>query len=276
MDEITLKALAKINLGLDVVRRREDGYHEVRMIMQTIHLYDLLEIQKIREPEIQIVSNLSFLPVNENNLVYKAAKLLMDEFQVQDGLLIRLKKFIPVAAGMAGGSADAAAVLRDAEVMHATHISVVDKMLQDMLDLAERAGDASVEARALRSYQCILLGGAAANPKTLERAVTAWARVYASYGMTETSSQIANALVDKRFDGGMKLLSGYTVRVVDPDAEGFGKLAVRGPGVTAGYLNAHTPRTMDGFLLTGDTAAFENGYLYLRERTQDKIGRAHV
>ncbi len=51
--------------------------------------------------------------------------------------------------------------------------------------------------------------------------------------MTETSSQIANALVDKRFDGGMKLLSGYTVRVVDPDAEGFGKLAVRGPGVTA-------------------------------------------
>ena len=73
MDEITLKALAKINLGLDVVRRREDGYHEVRMIMQTIHLYDLLEIQKIREPEIQIVSNLSFLPVNENNLVYKTA-----------------------------------------------------------------------------------------------------------------------------------------------------------------------------------------------------------
>lgn len=66
MDEITLKALAKINLGLDVVRRREDGYHEVRMIMQTIHLYDLLEIQKIREPEIQIVSNLSFLPVNKN------------------------------------------------------------------------------------------------------------------------------------------------------------------------------------------------------------------
>ena len=60
MDEITLKALAKINLGLDVVRRRDDGYHEVRMIMQTINLYDLLEIKKIREPEIQIVSTLSF------------------------------------------------------------------------------------------------------------------------------------------------------------------------------------------------------------------------
>ena len=129
MDEITLKALAKINLGLDVVRRREDGYHEVRMIMQTIHLYDLLEIQKIREPEIQIVSNLSFLPVNENNLVYKAAKLLMDEFQVQDGLLIRLKKFIPVAAGMAGGSSDAAAVM--VGVNRLFHLNLSQKELME-------------------------------------------------------------------------------------------------------------------------------------------------
>ena len=111
MDEITLKALAKINLGLDVVRRREDGYHEVRMIMQTIHLYDLLEIQKIREPEIQIASNLSFLPVNENNLVYKAARLLQEEFALTDGISVKLTKRIPVAAGMAGGSTDAAAML---------------------------------------------------------------------------------------------------------------------------------------------------------------------
>lgn len=111
MDEITLKALAKINLGLDVVRRREDGYHEVHMIMQTIHLYDLLEIQKIREPEIQIVSNLSFLPVNENNLVYKAARLLQEEFALTDGISVKLTKRIPVAAGMAGGSTDAAAML---------------------------------------------------------------------------------------------------------------------------------------------------------------------
>ena len=111
MKEISVKALAKINLGLDVVRRREDGYHEVRMIMQTIHLYDLLEIQKIREPEIQIVSNLSFLPVNENNLVYKAARLLQEEFALTDGISIKLTKRIPVAAGMAGGSTDAAAML---------------------------------------------------------------------------------------------------------------------------------------------------------------------
>ena len=110
-NDISLKALAKINLGLDVVRRREDGYHEVRMIMQTIHLYDRLDIQRTKEPGIQIQTNLSFLPVNENNLIYKAAKLLMDEFSITDGVSVKLDKRIPVAAGMAGGSTDAAAML---------------------------------------------------------------------------------------------------------------------------------------------------------------------
>lgn len=110
-NDISLKALAKINLGLDVVRRREDGYHEVRMIMQTIHLYDRLDIKRTKEPGIQIQTILSFLPVNENNLIYKAAKLLMDEFSITDGVSVKLDKRIPVAAGMAGGSTDAAAML---------------------------------------------------------------------------------------------------------------------------------------------------------------------
>lgn len=110
-NDISLKALAKINLGLDVVRRREDGYHEVRMIMQTIQLYDRLDIKRTQEPGIQIQTNLSFLPVNENNLIYKAAKLLMDEFSIIDGVSVKLDKRIPVAAGMAGGSTDAAAML---------------------------------------------------------------------------------------------------------------------------------------------------------------------
>lgn len=110
-NNISLKALAKINLGLDVVRRREDGYHEVRMIMQTIHLYDRLDIKRTKESGIQIQTNLSFLPVNENNLIYKAAKLLMDEFSITDGVSVKLDKRIPVAAGMAGGSTDAAAML---------------------------------------------------------------------------------------------------------------------------------------------------------------------
>lgn len=111
MNEINLKALAKINLGLDVLKRREDGYHEVRMVMQTIRLYDWIQMRRIRQPEIRVSTNLYYLPCNENNLVYKAAKLLMDEFQLPGGVAIDLKKRIPVAAGMAGGSSDGAAVL---------------------------------------------------------------------------------------------------------------------------------------------------------------------
>lgn len=111
MKQIRLKAMAKINLGLDVVRRREDGYHEVRMIMQTVNLYDKLVITVSEEPGIRLTTNLGFLPVNEDNLIYKAARLLMDEYDIKKGVDIQLQKFIPVAAGMAGGSTDAAATL---------------------------------------------------------------------------------------------------------------------------------------------------------------------
>ena len=108
---LKLKAYGKINLALDVLRKREDGYHDVRMIMQTVGIYDQLELQATRKPGIAVETNLSYLPVNENNLVYQAAKLLMDEFSVKSGIHITLRKFIPVAAGMAGGSSDAASVL---------------------------------------------------------------------------------------------------------------------------------------------------------------------
>ena len=108
---LELKAYGKINLGLDVVRRRKDGYHEVRMIMQTVRVYDAIELNRTEEEGIRLSTNLYYLPDNENNLGYRAAKLLMDEFGIRDGVEIKMKKFIPVAAGMAGGSSDAAAVL---------------------------------------------------------------------------------------------------------------------------------------------------------------------
>ena len=111
MDSIRLKARAKINLGLDVLGKREDGYHEVRMVMQTIGIYDRLILTKIPEEEIRITSNLAFLPVNENNLIYKAIKLLKDEYHFPGGVSVDLNKFIPVAAGMAGGSTDAASMM---------------------------------------------------------------------------------------------------------------------------------------------------------------------
>jgi len=109
--KLNLKAYGKINLGMDVVRRREDGYHEVRMIMQTVSLYDTIELVMQDRPGIRVETNLPYLPVNEDNLVYKAAKLLMQEFRLRKGIWIGLGKHIPVAAGMAGGSSDAAAVL---------------------------------------------------------------------------------------------------------------------------------------------------------------------
>lgn len=111
MDKIELRALGKINLGLDVLGRRDNGYHDVRMVMQTVYLYDQIRITKISEPQIRLKTNLYYLPVNENNLAYKAARLLMDEFGIREGVQIHLEKHIPVAAGMAGGSSNAAAVL---------------------------------------------------------------------------------------------------------------------------------------------------------------------
>lgn len=109
MNEINLKAMAKINLALDVIRRREDGYHEVRMIMQTVNLHDVLTFTKKDEPGITIETNRDFIPVGEDNLIYKSAKMLMDEFGIKEGLKVYLEKKIPMAAGMAGGSTDAAA-----------------------------------------------------------------------------------------------------------------------------------------------------------------------
>ena len=111
MDRLELKALGKINLGLDVLGRRENGYHDVRMVMQTVYLYDKIWMEKKKDPQITLETNLYYLPVNENNLAYQAAKLLMDEFDIKEGVDIRLEKHIPVAAGMAGGSSNAAAVL---------------------------------------------------------------------------------------------------------------------------------------------------------------------
>lgn len=125
MENIKIKAYAKINLSLDVTGRRDNGYHDVRMVMQSINLYDELTIYRIPWNEIKggddastkncritIVSDTTTVPLNEDNLIYKAAKLIMDECGIKDGVRIVLKKNIPVAAGMAGGSTDAAAVFK--------------------------------------------------------------------------------------------------------------------------------------------------------------------
>lgn len=110
-DSMELKALAKINLGLDVLGKRDDGYHDVKMVMQTIRLYDRIIIERTKKPGVCLTANLPFLPTDERNLAYRAAIMLINEFGISDGIRITLKKSIPVAAGLAGGSSDAGAVL---------------------------------------------------------------------------------------------------------------------------------------------------------------------
>lgn len=109
--KIEKKAYAKINLGLDVLGVLPNGYHEVKMVMQTVGIYDVLTFEKASEG-IVITTDSGELPTNEDNLIYKAAKLLFDKYGVAEGVRIHLEKQIPIAAGMAGGSTDAAATLK--------------------------------------------------------------------------------------------------------------------------------------------------------------------
>lgn len=135
MDRIELKALGKINLGLDVLGRRENGYHDVRMVMQTLYLYDNVTLIKKEEPGIEIESNLYFLPKDSGNIAWKAANLLMEEFNIPGGIKIILNKYIPVAAGMAGGSSNAAAVLYGMNKMYKLGLSQ-----QELMDRGVKLG----------------------------------------------------------------------------------------------------------------------------------------
>ncbi|HHD2753390.1 TPA: 4-(cytidine 5'-diphospho)-2-C-methyl-D-erythritol kinase [Clostridium perfringens] len=106
-----MKAYAKINIALDAIGKREDNYHLLRMIMQTVDLYDVIDIEKSNDSSISISCNKHYVPTDERNLAYKAAVLFRENFNIKDGVKISIKKNIPVAAGMAGGSTNAAAVL---------------------------------------------------------------------------------------------------------------------------------------------------------------------
>lgn len=106
------KAPAKINLALDVLFKRPDGYHEVEMIMTTVDLADRIELKEIEQDTIQILSHSRFVPDDHRNLAYQAAHILKERFRVTKGVSITIEKNIPVAAGLAGGSSDAAATLR--------------------------------------------------------------------------------------------------------------------------------------------------------------------
>ena len=110
--ELILRAHGKINLGLDVIRRLENGYHEVKMIMQSVELADIVTMRRLSEDKITVAADRAGLPCDESNLAWRAAALMKERYSLRGGVEIFLEKHIPVAAGMAGGSADCAAVLK--------------------------------------------------------------------------------------------------------------------------------------------------------------------
>ncbi|MGG7076348.1 4-(cytidine 5'-diphospho)-2-C-methyl-D-erythritol kinase [Clostridium sardiniense] len=128
------KAYAKVNIALDVIGKREDGYHLLRMIMQAIDLYDEILIEKI-DKGIKINCNKPYVPTDERNLAYKAARLFMDKFNIKSGVNITINKNIPVSAGLAGGSTDCAAVLKLMNKMFKTNLSD-----QELMDLGVKLG----------------------------------------------------------------------------------------------------------------------------------------
>lgn len=127
MESLSLQARAKINLGLDVLRRRQDGYHEVKMVMQTVGICDRLDFEKLSEDCIRICTNKEELPADEHNLIYKAAKLMKETYKIAEGVSVKLEKNIPIAAGMAGGSTDAAAAIHGMDQLFGLGLSLEEK-----------------------------------------------------------------------------------------------------------------------------------------------------
>ncbi len=133
MEKQSYRARAKINLALDVCRRLENGYHEVKMVMQTVDLYDELEFKRREDPDIILsVNSKDYLGDLENNLIFRAANLMRQQYGIQQGVEIRLKKNIPVAAGMAGGSTDAAVTMIAMNELYELGLSKEELMRQSL------------------------------------------------------------------------------------------------------------------------------------------------
>lgn len=122
--EIIEKAPAKINLGLDVIDKRKDNYHELEMVMTSVDLADRIHLEEIPEDEIKIESNKAFLPTDERNNVYQAIDIVKRRYQIKRGVRIYIQKKIPVAAGLGGGSSDCAAALRGINEMWGLGLSL--------------------------------------------------------------------------------------------------------------------------------------------------------
>ncbi len=135
MHQISLKSRAKINITLDVIGKRPNGYHDLSMIMQTVSLYDIIYMRKMHAKGIKLTTNLSWLPNNEGNIVYQAAELFKQNCQIDTGIFIDINKRIPVAAGLAGGSSNAAATLIGLNILFETGLDQ-----KELMELGVRLG----------------------------------------------------------------------------------------------------------------------------------------
>ena len=130
IESVQIKARAKINLTLDVLGRRENGYHDVEMIMQQINLYDVVTVTKVEEDRIQLTCSEPFLPVDDKNIAYRAAELMKDAYGIACGFDIHIEKYIPIAAGLAGGSTNAAAVIMGINQLCELNLSLEEQQMQ--------------------------------------------------------------------------------------------------------------------------------------------------
>lgn len=127
MEQQTLKAYAKVNLTLDVIGKLPNGYHEVKMIMQQINLYDEVTISK-RKTGIELRTNSGFIPKDNRNIAFKAAQIMVERYDIKSGIQIYIDKRIPISAGLAGGSTDAAAVIKGINLLFKLNLTLDEQM----------------------------------------------------------------------------------------------------------------------------------------------------
>lgn len=237
---LEVKAYAKVNLSLDIVGRREDGYHLVRMVMQSLDIADILTLEKLDKPEIIVLlvnpsvgsvgdSPLGKVPLDENNLIYKAARLLFDRYiwkrNEKAGVQITLTKNIPIAAGMAGGSSDAAATFRGINELF--ELGLMDKELMEM----------GVTLGADIPY-CIM-GGTALSEGIGEELTRLPDIPECVFLVVKPRISVSTAEAYGGYDSLAESKTGHKVRIIHPDVDGQVDALYAGnlKGVTDKFLN---------------------------------------
>ena len=187
-----------------------------------------------------------------------------------DGLQSLVRSVIAKAPFFLYDQNSAEHVLNDAEAAGNMFIAVDDSSMQELLTIEEWRADALLGVKSrLSSYKCVLLTDNQRNPRTLKRAIELGAPMYVSHGIVQASGIIALMRVGMHYNGGVFPLDGYDLEIIDPDEDGFGKLALRGPGVFSGYLNSQTALTLDHYFITEERAAYIDGLIYWRNRSEN-------